>query len=151
MGLGLTVALTSIKGQKETQGRAPFLRALTRHATCMPSRRQQDALMLAPVKPRIRRGWDLVSRIGHIKTHQTTARNLGKLSISERASYATSMSGGCNSQIRVVMLEDLVGFCNQFIDMSHSILMLFIQASTELIRQLHHNFQQSESKLPQPS
>jgi hypothetical protein len=31
---------------------------------------------------------------------------------------------GCNSQIRVVMLEDLVVFCNQFIHVYHSILML---------------------------
>ncbi len=30
----------------------------------------------------------------------------------------------CNSQIRVVMLEDLVVLCNQFIQVSHSILML---------------------------
>jgi hypothetical protein len=31
---------------------------------------------------------------------------------------------GCKSQIRVVMLEDLVMFCNQFKHVSHSILML---------------------------
>jgi hypothetical protein len=31
---------------------------------------------------------------------------------------------GCNSQIRVVMLEDLAVFCNEFIHVSHSILML---------------------------
>ncbi len=31
---------------------------------------------------------------------------------------------GCNSQIRVVMLEILVVFCNQFIQVSYSILML---------------------------
>ncbi len=43
------------------------------------------------------------------------------------ARYAMCMSGlrrRCNSQIRVMMLEDLVVFCNQFIHVSHSILML---------------------------
>jgi hypothetical protein len=142
--------------------------------------------MLAPAKPRIRRGWDLVSgsRIGCSKTHRMAARKLRALSISAsalalhstcsecRASAAMSGSsprpkhasgengtgshglvasrpiewqqestgsspfprarllcnvhvrGGCNSQIRVVMLEDLLVFCNQFIHFFHSILML---------------------------
>ncbi len=51
---------------------------------------------------------------------------------------------GCNSQIRVVMLEDLVVFCNQFIHVSHNILI----ASTDLIWQLHLNCQQNKSNLP---
>ncbi len=38
--------------------------------------------------------------------------------------HIRSGSCGCNSQIRVVMLEDLTVFCNEFIHVSHSILML---------------------------
>jgi hypothetical protein len=144
-----------------------------------------DARMLAQAKPHIRRGWDLVSRIGCSKTHRMAVRKLAALSISAsalalhhtcsecrvsmrecspRPKHASGENGtwshglvasrfiewqqessgrspfprerllchvhvrsGCNSQnsqIRVVMLEDLAVFCNEFIHVSHSILML---------------------------
>ena len=82
-----SVAARPIEQQRETQGRPPFLRARSRYATCMSAglRVRGDARMLAPAKPHIRRGWDLVSRIGRIKTHRMAARKLGALSISARA------------------------------------------------------------------
>jgi hypothetical protein len=181
-----SVAARPIEQQRETQGRPPFLRARSRYATCMSAglRVRGDARMLAPAKPHIRRGWDLVSRIGCSKSHQMAVRKLGALSISAsalalhhtcsecrasaamrgcspRPKHASGENGtwshglvasrpiewqqessgrspfprarllcnvhvrsGCNSQIRVVMLEDLAVFCNEFIHVSHSILML---------------------------
>jgi hypothetical protein len=144
-----------------------------------------DARMLAPAKPHIRRGWDLVSLIGRSKTHRTAARKTGAppdsalcahamqhacpegcahaemCGCSPRPKHASGENGtwshglvasrpiewkqessgrspfprarllcnvhvrsGCNSQIRVVMLEDLAVFGNEFIHVSHSILML---------------------------
>jgi hypothetical protein len=75
------------KLQRETVGSSPFLRARSRYATCMSSglRVRDDARMLAQAKPRIGRGWDLVSQIGCIKAHRMAAKKLGALSISVRA------------------------------------------------------------------
>ena len=55
---------------------------------------------------------------------------------------------GCNSQIRVLMLEDLVVFCNQSIHTRFRHHPDIMQDSTEFIRHLHLNFQQSDSTLP---
>ncbi len=58
---------------------------------------------------------------------------------------------GCNSQIRLVMLEDLVVLKWRVLQSTQTRFSQHpdvMQASTELIRQLHLNFQQSESKLP---
>ncbi len=99
-------------------------RALAMHRACVRSN------ALRP-KPRIGWGWDLVSLIGRFKTHRLAARKLGALSISALASsrllcnvHVRRGCNNCNSQIRVVMLEDLAVSCNQFIHVSHSILML---------------------------
>jgi hypothetical protein len=71
------------------------------------------------------------------------ARKLGELPFPCTSLFCNMhVRGGCNSQIRVVMLEDLVVFYNQFIHVSHS-----MQASTDLIWKFHLNYQQSESKL----
>ena len=75
-----SVAARPIEKQRETQGSPPFLRARSRYATCMSAglRVRGDARMLAPAKPHIRRGWDLVSRIGCSKTHRMAVISSGR-------------------------------------------------------------------------
>jgi hypothetical protein len=53
------------------------------HQKKIKSNHECNAHLLA--KPRIRRGWDLVSRICHIETHRMAARNPGALLVSELA------------------------------------------------------------------
>ncbi len=110
-----------------------------------------DARMLAQAKAHIRREWDLDSLIGCIKTHHMAARLLGALSIS---ACALAMQWcACHGQ-------EGMKFSNQSSDawrsdhVQQSIYRSFsqhpddMQASTDLIWQLHLYFQQSESMLP---
>jgi hypothetical protein len=104
--------------------------------------------MLAPANARIRREWDLVSWIGHIKTHRMAARKLGVLSISV---CALAMQCACQEGMQ---------FSNQSSDARRSGRVLqsihtrfsqhpdVMQATTDLIWQLSLYFQESESKLP---
>jgi hypothetical protein len=67
------------------------------------------------------------------------------------ACNATCMSeGGCNSQIREEMLEELLAFCNHVIHYFNTILIPDDRNSTDFVRQLPqaYNFQQRESELP---
>ncbi len=72
-------------------------------------------------------------------------KNRGTPLLCARLLYSMHVRRVCNSQIRVVMLEDLFLFCNHTCFSQHPDVM---QASTDLIWQLHLYFQQSESKLP---
>ncbi len=56
-----------------------------------------DERMLAPANARIRREWDLISRIGRIRTHQMAARKVGGLSIS---AHALAMQCACQEGIQ---------------------------------------------------
>jgi hypothetical protein len=146
-----SVVARPIEWQQEISGRSPFSRVCllcTMHV--LSAGRLLRCADARPAKARIRREWDLVSRIGRIKTHRMAARSLGR-SPFPRTRLLRNVHCAC---------QDWMQFLNQSSDAWRSGRVLqsihtsfsqhpdVMQASTDLIWQLHLYFQQGEPKLP---
>ncbi len=105
-----------------------FASALTLHSTCSEYRASAAMHGCSP-RPKQASGENGTRSHGLVTSRPIEWQQLERISGGSPLPQVRLLCNvharrGCNSKIRVVMLEDLVVFCNQFISVSHSILML---------------------------